>query len=111
MKKVEEELKRLILERYKSLREFSFIIDMPYSTLDSVLRRGVSNSSVSNAITICNELQVDTESLVNGKVVPKVDMGIETIAAHHDGDKWTTEELDEIEQFKEFVKAKRQKNN
>lgn len=31
----------------------------------------------------------------------------ETIAAHHDGDDWTDEELEEIERFKEFVKSKR----
>jgi len=32
---------------------------------------------------------------------------IKTIAAHHDGEEWTEEELEEIERFKEFVKAKR----
>lgn len=31
----------------------------------------------------------------------------ETIAAHHDGEDWTEEELNEIEQFKKFVKMKR----
>jgi len=31
----------------------------------------------------------------------------ETIAAHHDGEEWTEEELAEIEAFKEFVKSKR----
>ncbi|NLA43538.1 helix-turn-helix transcriptional regulator [Candidatus Saccharibacteria bacterium] len=39
---------------------------------------------------------------------------IETIAAHHDGEEWTEEELKEIERFKEFVRMKRQqkdKNN
>ena len=33
---------------------------------------------------------------------------IETIAAHHDGEEWTQEELEEIERFKEFVRMKRQ---
>ncbi len=32
---------------------------------------------------------------------------IQTIAAHHDGEEWTDEELDEIERFKEFVRMKR----
>lgn len=32
---------------------------------------------------------------------------IDTIAAHHDGDEWTEEELEEIEKFKEFVRSKR----
>lgn len=30
-----------------------------------------------------------------------------TIAAHHDGEEWTEEELEEIEAFKQFVKSKR----
>jgi len=34
---------------------------------------------------------------------------IQTIAAHHDGEDWTEEELREIEQFKAFVRMKRQK--
>ena len=33
---------------------------------------------------------------------------IETIAAHHDGDEFTEEELADIEKFKEFVKMKRE---
>ena len=32
---------------------------------------------------------------------------ITTIAAHHDGEDWTEEELDEIETFKKFVLSKR----
>lgn len=34
--------------------------------------------------------------------------GVQTIAAHHDGEDWTEEELEEIERFKEFVRMKRQ---
>lgn len=33
---------------------------------------------------------------------------IQTIAAHHDGEEWTDEEMEEIERFKEFVRMKRQ---
>ncbi|WP_309244139.1 helix-turn-helix transcriptional regulator [Paenibacillus sp. GbtcB18] len=32
---------------------------------------------------------------------------IETIAAHHDGEDWTEEEMKEIEIFKQFVRSKR----
>ena len=35
----------------------------------------------------------------------------ETIAAHHDGEEYTKEELAEIEKFKEFVKMKREKED
>lgn len=34
---------------------------------------------------------------------------VETIAAHHDSEIWTDEELDEIERFKEYVLSKRNK--
>lgn len=32
---------------------------------------------------------------------------IQTLAANHDGDEWTDEELAEIEKFKEFIRSKR----
>lgn len=35
---------------------------------------------------------------------------IKTIAAHHEGDEWTEEELKEIEAFKEFIRSKRKKD-
>lgn len=38
------------------------------------------------------------------------DEEIQTIAAHHDGDDWTDEELEEIERFKEFIRIKRSLN-
>lgn len=45
---------------------------------------------------------------VNNKA-QTIDVKIETIAAHHDNEDWTKEELEEIERFKEFVRAKRNK--
>lgn len=33
-----------------------------------------------------------------------------TIAAHHDGEDWTPEELEDIEMFKEMLRLKRDKN-
>lgn len=36
---------------------------------------------------------------------------VHTIAAHHDGEEWTKEELEEIEEFKRFVIMKREARN
>ncbi len=36
------------------------------------------------------------------------DAEIHTIAAHHDGEEWTEEELNTIEEFKKFVKSQRE---
>lgn len=66
---VETKLKELILSRYKSIREFTQTIDMSYSTMDSILRRGVGNSSVSNIIKICKALNISADELANGKIV------------------------------------------
>ena len=41
MGKSEDLLKDLILEKYKSIREFTQEIDMPYSTVDTILKRGI----------------------------------------------------------------------
>lgn len=69
MPQLEEELKALILTRYKSIREFTTKINMPYSTMDSVLKRGVNKANITNIIKICRELNIDTEKLADGEIV------------------------------------------
>jgi len=46
---------------------------------------------------------------VQSKVTDNAYEQEETIAAHHDGEEWTEEELKAIEDFKAFVKSKRNK--
>lgn len=67
---IEEKLKEYILNHYKSIREFARIADIPYSTMDSVLKRGLNNSSVSNIIKICGVLNISADELANDKIVP-----------------------------------------
>lgn len=43
----------------------------------------------------------------NQKSLPE-DNTVHTIAAHHEGDEWTEEELQEIEEFKRFVAMRRE---
>ena len=38
-----------------------------------------------------------------------LDEGIQTIAAHHEGEQFTDEELEQIEEFKQYVLSKRKK--
>ena len=66
----EEMLKELILKRYNSIREFTIDIDMPYTTMDSIFRRGIGNSSVSNIIKICKALNISADALADGEIVP-----------------------------------------
>ena len=81
---------------------------MPWTTLDSILKRGIANSNITNVLKITRELGLDSEKLVDGIIVFTQDKPT-TIAAHFDGDEYTEDELDEIRQFAEFVKGKRGK--
>lgn len=67
---IEEKLKDLILKRYHSIREFTIAIDMPYTTMDSIFRRGIGNSSVSNIIKICKALNISADALADGEISP-----------------------------------------
>lgn len=71
---IESKLKDMILERYHSIREFSNTVDMPYTTIDSILKRGIANSSVSNIISICKELQISADALADGDIQPVRDL-------------------------------------
>lgn len=105
MGKSEDLLKEVILDKYKSIREFTQEIDMPYSTVDTILKRGIRKSNVDNLIRMCEDLEISAYALVQGyieKLKP-----ITTIAARHDEEEWTEEELNEIDEFKKFVLSKR----
>lgn len=66
---IEEKLKELIRNKYASVREFTIAIDMPYTTMDSIFRRGIGNSSVSNIIKICKALGISADALAEGEIV------------------------------------------
>ena len=55
----EQKLRNLILDRYTSLRRFSIEADIPYSTLMTLLSRGVGGASFDIVIRICRILDVD----------------------------------------------------
>lgn len=76
----EELLKSYILEHYKSVRDFCISNDFPYSTVDSIFKRGLLKSSVSLVISICDRLGIDIDALVDGKIMEKVpDLGVLTL--------------------------------
>lgn len=105
MNELETNLKALIIEKYGSLKKFADAIDMPWSTLDSILKRGIANSNITNVLKISRELGLDAEKLADGAIVDSNPVP-QTLAAHFDGDEFTEDELDEIKQFAAFVKLK-----
>ena len=68
---IEEQLKREILTKYKSVRAFTTLLDIPYSTLDSVFKRGIANAGVVNIIKVFNALDLDIESICYGELKHK----------------------------------------
>jgi len=64
---VEEKLKILIEKRYGSLNNFCVTNGIPYSTLKSVLERGVNNSTIQSIIKICRPLNLDIDALSDGR--------------------------------------------
>ena len=66
---IEDKIKDLILNKYRSLREFTQAIDMPYSTFSTIMSRGIENSSVTNVIKICKALGISADGAAEGKIV------------------------------------------
>lgn len=103
-----EIIRKLINEKAPSMKAFAESVNLPYTTLRSMLERGIGNASVDNVLKVCKGLNITTDQLE--KMANDEDYEIKTIAAHHDGEEWTEEELEEIERFKEFVRARRSRD-
>ena len=101
-----EFIEKLIDRNWPNKKAFAESIGMPYTTLRSMLQRGIGNASVNNVFKVCKGLGISTEEL---EKMSFEDEDIDTIAAHHDGEDWSEEELDEIEEFKKYIRSKREK--
>lgn len=55
-------LKHQILEQYRSVRQFAIVMNMPYSTLATVLDkgdRGIGTMAYGTVIAMCEKLDID----------------------------------------------------
>ena len=55
----EEFLRNKILDRYDSLRQFAIETDIPYSSLMTILSRGIGGASFDTIVSICRALELD----------------------------------------------------
>lgn len=69
MDDLELKIKSLIISKYGNMSKFCKRINMSQTALDNILKRGILNSSIANVIQIANELNLNTEELINGKIV------------------------------------------
>ena len=65
----EEKLKDYILTKYKSIRQFTIEIGIPYGTMAGIFKRGIDNSSVTNIIKVCRGLNISTDALIDGNII------------------------------------------
>ena len=52
-------LRNMILDRYVSLRQFAKEVDVPYSTLMTLLARDIGGASFDIVIKICKKLELN----------------------------------------------------
>lgn len=65
---IEDQLKNEILSKYKSVRAFTTAIQIPYTTLDSVFKRGISNAGIGTMLKVFGALDLDIESVRTGEL-------------------------------------------
>ena len=60
-------MKKMITAKYVSIRQFANEISIPYTTLQSIFKRGLK-AGIQNIIKICQALNIDINALANGKI-------------------------------------------
>ena len=67
---VEDRLKELIIKKFGTMKHFTDYVGIPNSTFANILRRGIKNANVLTIIKICQALNISTDDLAEGKIVP-----------------------------------------
>lgn len=105
----EEIIRRLIKEKGMSLKAFAASADIPYTTLHSMLDRGIGKAAVDNVIKVCKELGISIEELEEmSNDINAVQ--VNTLAAHATND-LTEEEQKQVLDFVKFIKSQRDLND
>ncbi len=96
-------IKNVMNEKGLGNKDLSAKSGVPLRTINNILGGITSNPTIDNMIAIAHALDCIVDDFIYDPAAPE----IHTIAAHHDGEEWTDEELSEIEEFKKFVLSKR----
>lgn len=87
-------------------KELSKLSGVPLRTVNNILSGITANPTLETVKAIAHALNCTLDDVAEDM---KPTYAINTLAAHHDNEDWTDEELAEIEAFKEFVRSKRNK--
>lgn len=92
---------------------------IPYTTINSFYHKGYENVRLSTLKKLAEYFNCSLDYLIDDEIQGNFSFDeateylenrlnqVHTIAAHHKGEEWTDEELNEIEEFKKFVLSKR----
>lgn len=75
----EKDLKYLMEKKSGSVKAFSTEIGLAYTTVRSILERGIFNAKVENVIKICNGLNIRAEDIMDIKKPEPIESSIETL--------------------------------
>lgn len=65
----EETLKKYIIAKYKSVRQFTIATGLKYSTVVAILSRDLGGAAVENVIAICKALNISTDALAEDGII------------------------------------------
>lgn len=97
-------LDKLMKDRNINKSQLSKESGVPYTTIDGFYKKGTDNIKLSTLKKLSSYFGCSLDYLADDDISED---SINTIAAHHDSEDWTEEELNEIEEFKKFVLSKR----
>ncbi len=106
----------LMKERGLNRSQLSKETGIPYTTIDGFYKKGTDNVKLSTLKKLASYFNCSLDYLVDDER-ECMNMNtydepeeLNTIAAHHDSEDWTEEELAELENFKQYVLSKRNRN-
>ena len=75
---IEEQLKGLMISKSGSINKFASDCGLPYSTIATMLRRGINNTNINTIICVCQSLNISVDELASGKItyLPSVEYPI-----------------------------------
>ena len=101
-----EKLDKLMAEKRITKAILSREADIPYTTIDGFYKKGCDNIKLSTLRKLAAYFNCSLDYLVDDETERNTPS---TIAAHFEGEEFTEDELDEIRQFAEFVKNRKNK--
>lgn len=101
-----DKLDMLMNERRINKADLARESGIPYTTIDGFYKKGSENAKLSTLKKLCSYFGCTLDYLADDNVEGS---RVSTIAAHKDGENFTPEELQKIEEYKKLLLAARPK--